>query len=165
MPCDCATQYDQRYVDTLFKCWSGSAFCVQIKVNVKTRAYSDILFNSVLPTLCQQSVLFPVSTWQWPMCTKSVSVRVLTSTPSNIFGVDWSTSCEPGLITQCQCLTSPHALAANPMQPGSNMWWKTWNQKSGIGRYSSTLMHMVSESHMRGMFRCPHTLSYSVKSM
>ncbi len=32
--------------------------------------------------------------------------RALTSTPSNMFGMNWCRDCEPGLLAQHQCLTS-----------------------------------------------------------
>ncbi len=54
-----------------------------------------------------------------------------------------NTDCEPGLIKQ--------------NQPGSNNWWKAWNQKSR-GCYSSRLIPMVWQSHMGVLYYGVHKL-------
>ncbi len=71
----------------------------------------------------------------------------LTSTPSNTFRMNWNANCEPGLTAQHQCWTSVTLLYPNgnkSLQPGSNIWWKTWKQNSG-GCYSCRLMSMTLE--------------------
>ena len=39
-------------------------------------------------------------------CGRTWLDRALTSTPSNTFGMNWNTDCEPYIIAQHQCLTS-----------------------------------------------------------
>jgi hypothetical protein len=54
-----------------------------------------------------------------PPCTKRGPYRngglhrALTSTPSNTFGMNWNTDCEPCLIHQHQCPTSPMLFKSN----------------------------------------------------
>lgn len=54
------------------------------------------------------------------------------------------------------------------LQPGAEIWWEAWNQKSGA--HSSRLTLLVSEwdaelSHLGGMFRCPHTFKCTVSDL
>ncbi len=71
--------------------------------------------------------------------------RVLTSIPSNTFGMNWN--CEPDLLIQHQLLTSSMLLWLNgskSLQPkSSTILWKAWNQKSGC--YKSIWMPMVND--------------------
>ena len=91
--------------------------------------------------------------------------RALTSTPSNTFRMNWSTRCEPGLITHHQCGTSLMLLWLNgtkSLQPASKIWWKAWNQKIE-GCYSSRLMLMVLERQVQQLYigeMCLHTFDH-----
>ena len=44
--------------------------------------------------------------WFVEISVEGLGCRALTSTPSNIFGMNWNADCELGLIAQHQCPTS-----------------------------------------------------------
>uniref|UniRef100_A0AAZ3P4J1 EF-hand domain-containing protein n=1 Tax=Oncorhynchus tshawytscha TaxID=74940 RepID=A0AAZ3P4J1_ONCTS len=107
--------------------WVSMAEQLHTSLRSQCHAYSDILDDSVLPTLWQPFG-FSCFSMTMSLCTKrgpyrnglSRSVwknltgphRALTSTSSNTFGMKWNADCEPGLIAQHPVPDFTNALVA-----------------------------------------------------
>ncbi len=126
-----------------FRGWSAP---LPVKRKILMLQHTKTFWTMLCFQLCGNSLwkAFSISAWLWPSAQSKIhgwmslvwknlscSHRVLTSTPSNTFGMNWNKDCTSGLLIQHQCLNSQMLYWMNVQKFHSKILCKS-SQNSGI---------------------------------